>query len=398
MVLHIHRMQMVGARTIGIVLVAAMLVAAMLGAGFVAAPVHAQEQVQGQDENQDQNQDEAPDPQALYEQAMQAEWTGDYAQARALHTQAAELGFARSHYQLGFLLLDGLGGERDVDAARSHLRTAADDGITLALVPFMYSYDDQDDPQLNPDAAIAGHALLELALRDLGMAGDTIQFWSPPMRRQVQVYLQEAGYYRGAIDGLIGQGSLNALRAFARQRAPLPELPGQGFTSLVLTVQGVTADERPLFAWQDVDNLVDARSAFAGARVEATQEGHWRIGVDDVALIDWPRVEENETLMFQLPGKPQRTDFQFGMDLDAVAEDDLGQCALRASEEDPMPRYTRRCETRIAGVHLVFQAANGPFDDVETALTGPAAPYGERLTAIELSPPVALRLAESQSE
>ncbi|CAN0285756.1 unnamed protein product, partial [Ectocarpus sp. 13 AM-2016] len=146
---------------------------------------------------------------------MQAEWTGDYAQARALHMQAAALGLARSHYQLGFLLLDGLGGERDVDAARAHLRAAADDGITLALVPFMYSYDDQDDPQLNPDAAIAGHALLELALRDLGMAGDTIQFWSPPMRRQVQVYLQEAGYYRGAIDGLIGQGSLNALRAFA---------------------------------------------------------------------------------------------------------------------------------------------------------------------------------------
>lgn len=391
MVRHIQGMQIGAACKFG-----AAFVAAMMCVGLAAPPSHAQ------DQNQVNSQEEAPDPQALYEQAMQAEWTGDYTQARALHMQAAELGLARSHYQLGFLLLDGLGGERDVDAARAHLRAAADDGITLALVPFMYSYDDQDDPQLNPDAAIAGHALLELALRDLGMAGDTIQFWSPPMRRQVQVYLQEAGYYRGAIDGLIGQGSLNALRAFARQRAPLPELPGQGFTSLVLTAQGVTADERPLFAWLNVDDLVDARSAFAGARVEATQEGHWRIGVDDVALIDWPRAEEGDeatqALIFQLPGKPQRTDFQFGMSLDAVAEDDLGQCALRASDEDPMPRYTRRCETRIAGVHLVFQAANGPFDDVETSLTGATAPYGERLIAIELSPPVALRLAESQSE
>lgn len=391
MVRHIQGMQIGAACKVG-----AAFMAAMMCVGLAAAPSHAQ------DHNQVNSQEEAPDPQALYEQAMQAEWTGDYAQARALHMQAAALGLARSDYQLGFLLLDGLGGERNVDAARAHLRAAANDGITLALVPFMYSYDDQDDPQLNPDAAIAGHALLELALRDLGMAGDTIQFWSPPMRRQVQVYLREAGYYRGAIDGLIGQGSLNALRAFARQRAPLPELPGQGFTSLVLTAQGVTADERPLFAWQDVDDLVDARSAFAGARVEATQEGHWRIGVDDVALIDWPRAEEGddatEALMFQLPGKPQRTDFQFGMSLDAVAGDDLGQCALRASDEDPMPRYTRRCETRIAGVHLVFQAANGPFDDVETSLTGATAPYGERLSAIELSPPVALRLAESQSE
>lgn len=338
------------------------------------------------------------DPQALYELGMQAEWSGDYDRARHLHQQAADLGFARSHYQLGFLLLDGLGGERDVDAARNHLRTAADNGITLALVPYMYSYDDQDDPQLNPDATIAAHALLELALRDLGMAGDTIQFWSPPMRRQVQVFLQEAGYYRGAIDGLIGQGSLNALRAFARQRAPLPELPAQSFASIVLTGQGVTSDDRPTFAWDNVDDVVDARSAFAGARVEATQDGHWRIGTAETDLIDWPRTNDGErTPLFQLPGKPQRTDFQFGMAFDAIASEDLRQCALRPSDE-PLPRYIRRCETRVAGVHLVFQAANGPFDDAETALTGPALPFDERLIAMELSPPVALRLAETASE
>jgi hypothetical protein len=338
------------------------------------------------------------DPQTLYELGMQAEWSGDYDRARQLHQQAADLGFARSHYQLGFLLLDGLGGERDVDAARNHLRTAADNGITLALVPYMYSYDDQDDPQLNPDATIAAHALLELALRDLGMAGDTIQFWSPPMRRQVQVFLQEAGYYRGAIDGLIGQGSLNALRAFARQRAPLPELAAQSFASIVLTEQGVTSDDRPTFAWDNVDDVVDARSAFAGARIEATQDGHWRIGTAETDLIDWPRTGDDErTPLFQLPGKPQRTDFQFGMAFDAIASEDLRQCALRPSDE-PLPRYIRRCETRVAGVHLVFQAANGPFDDAETALTGPALPFDERLIAMELSPPVALRLAETASE
>ncbi|MBO6674870.1 MAG: hypothetical protein JJ908_01970 [Rhizobiales bacterium] len=337
------------------------------------------------------------DPQALYELGMQAEWSGDYERARQLHAEAAEGGIARAHYQLGFLLLDGLGGERDVDAARFHLRAAADDGITLALVPYMYSYDDQDDPLLNPDAVIAAHALLELALRDLGMAGDTIAFWSPPMRRQVQVFLQEAGYYRGAIDGLIGQGSLNALRRFSRQRAPLPELPAQGFARMTMTENGVTVDDRRPFAWSDVDDLVDARSAFSGALVEETQEGHWRIGVDDASMIDWPQTDD-ETLFFQLPGKPQNTDLRFGMQADAVHEDDLGQCALRSSEDTPMPRYIRRCETRVTGVHLVFQADNGPFDDLETALTGPAVPYGERLVAIELSPPPTLRLAESQSE
>lgn len=364
----------------------------MLALSLMAVPVAAlanEADADGGEETASQQ-----DPQALYELGMQAEWSGEYERARHLHRQAAEGGIARAHYQLGFLLLDGLGGERDVDAARFHLRTAADDGITLALVPYMYSYDDQDDPDLNPDAVVAAHALLELALRDLGMAGDTIAFWSPPMRRQVQVFLQEAGYYRGAIDGLIGQGSLNALRAFSRQRAPLPELPAQGFARMTLDEDGVTVDERRVFAWSDVDDLVDARSAFSGALVEETVEGHWRIGVDETALIDWPQ-SGDETVQFQLPGKPQNTDLRFGMNLDAVHEDDLGQCALRSGEEVPSPRYIRRCETRIAGVHLVFLADNGPFDDLETALTGPAAPYGEQLIAIELSPPPTLRLAES---
>jgi hypothetical protein len=85
------------------------------------------------------------------------------------------------------------------------------------------------------------------------------------------------------------------------------------------------------------------------------------------------------------------------MAFDAIASEDLRQCALRPSDE-PLPRYIRRCETRVAGVHLVFQAANGPFDDAETALTGPALPFDERLIAMELSPPVALRLAETASE
>jgi hypothetical protein len=255
----------------------------MLALSLMAVPVAAvanEADADGSEETASQQ-----DPQALYELGMQAEWSGEYERARHLHRQAAEGGVARAHYQLGFLLLDGLGGERDVDAARFHLRTAADDGITLALVPYMYSYDDQDDPDLNPDAVVAAHALLELALRDLGMAGDTIAFWSPPMRRQVQVFLQEAGYYRGAIDGLIGQGSLNALRAFSRQRAPLPELPAQGFARMTLNEDGVTVDERRVFAWSDVDDLVDARSAFSGALVDETVEGHWRIGVDETALI-----------------------------------------------------------------------------------------------------------------
>ena len=338
------------------------------------------------------------DPQAVYQQGVEAEWAGRYDEARRFHTQAAELGVARAHYQLGFLLLDGLGGARDVDSARVHLRAAADNGVTLALVPYMYSYDDQDDPELVPDPFIAGHALLELARRDLASAGDTIMFWSQPLKRQLQIYLRDAGYYRGAIDGLIGHGSLNALRAFARSRSPLPELPSQRFTRITIAADGITSDDQPTRPMGSIDDLVDARVAFAGAVVAATDERLWRISVDDRPLLDWRQDsdastadgEESSPTIFQLPGKPQRTDFHLDMPFEDVAADDLGVCALRVDETR---RYVRRCETRTAGVHIEFTAANGPADDLDAENSVPTAPYDERLTRIELSPPVSLRLA-----
>ncbi|MFK7791799.1 MAG: hypothetical protein AB8B88_03915 [Devosiaceae bacterium] len=372
--------------------------AIILGAGVMPALAGAQALAQTT-QSITPTQTQQVDPGALYEQAMNAEWQGNYTTARQLHERAAQANFGRSHYQLGFLLLDGLGGPRDVEAARFHLRQAADDGITLALVPYLYSYDDQDDNDVAPDAFIAAHTLLELASRDLGMAGDTIQFWSRPMRRQVQVYLQEAGYYRGAIDGLIGQGSLNALRAFARARAPLPELPNQRFERIVVAASGVQSDDHERFAFSQVVDVIDARSAFLGAQVEETVEGHWRIGTTQEALLDWPQVlaaDDQSGPVFQLPGKPQRTDFRFDMPFAGVAEADLGVCALRVREPEDGGMYVRRCETRVAGVQLVFEAANGPADDLDAQGSEANAPYGERLMAIELSAPVSLRLAENE--
>lgn len=366
---------------------------ALIAGGFYAAPDTAWAQADPESEAV------AVDPQALHQQGLEAEWAGNYEDARQFHRQAAELGVARAHYQLGFLLLDGLGGPRDVDSARVHLRAAADGGVTLALVPYMYSYDDQDDPQLTPDPFIAGHALLELARRDLASAGDTIMFWSRPLKRQLQVYLRDAGHYRGAIDGLIGHGSLNALRAFARARSPLPELPSQRFARITITVDGITSDDQPTLPLSAIDEMVDARVAFAGAVVTMTDEGHWRISVDDRPLLDWPQMievrQESEDdasgSVFQLPGKPQRADLLFGMPLGDVAPDDLGVCALRVKEQTR--QYVRRCETRTAGVHLEFTAANGPADDLDAQNSAPSEPYDERLTLIELSPLVALRLA-----
>ncbi len=362
----------------------------LLAAAVMASPLAAQET-----SSVEPNTSPAVDLQALYDQAIEAEWSGDYLRARQLHSQAATLGHGRSHYQLGFLQLDGLGGPRDVEAARHNLRAAADSGITLALVPYLYSFDDQDDADAAPDAFIAARALLELALRDLGMAGDTIQSWSQPMRRQVQVYLRDAGYYRGAIDGLIGQGSLNALRAFARARAPLPELPVEPFGQITLTAQGVRSDDRPIFAFDEIANIVDARSAMAGAQIIETVDERWRIGTADYALLDWMHGSAAQAPVFQLPGVPQGPDLYFGLPFDDVAHDDLGACALRVAQLEQGGIFLRRCEARVAGVKLVFQAQNGPTDDLDAENSIAAAPYGERLVAIELTAPLALRLADN---
>ncbi|MEM6711346.1 MAG: hypothetical protein AAF590_03595 [Pseudomonadota bacterium] len=385
---------------------------------------------------------EDTDPAALHAQALEAEWAGNYASARELHTRAADAGSARSHYQLGFLLLDGLGGARDVEAARFHLRQAADAGIDLALVAYLYALDDQDDPDLLPDASTAALALLELARRDLASAGDTIMFWSPPLRHHIQLLLRDAGYYRGAIDGLIGQGSLNALRAFARSRSTMPKAPDQPFQRISITQERVSAQPGRPIAFSDIDDLVDARVAFLGARVAQTVDGHWRVSVNDTALLDWSRtahqplpdtgdepLDAADTLerpvgpAFQFPGKPSTTGFTFGMALTAFDEGDLRHCDLRVQDIEDEERFARRCETRVDGVYLEFLAENGPetapsvFDvpaDVSVVDQGAdivpldaaelyqtkndeatPEPIGERLVEIVLTAPLILRLVDN---
>lgn len=240
----------------------ALAVAAIMGSAQVAIA----QQTASVPDAQEEVVEHVIDADAIYNQALEAEWAGDYALARELYVPAAEAGHARSHYQLGFLMMDGLGGPRDVERARHHLRQAADGGISLALVSLIYTYDDQDDPTVAPDPVIASRALLELAQRDLASAGDTIMFWSQPLRRQIQRDLRDAGHYRGAIDGLIGQGSLNALRAFARSRTELPELPELRFESLVISDLGISLDQAEPTPLEEIETLADLRNAVENSR------------------------------------------------------------------------------------------------------------------------------------
>ena len=341
-----------------------------------------------------------PDPDTAYRAGLDAEWSGDYVAAREHYAAGVAQNHAHAHYQLGFLLMDGLGGPRDTEAARRHFRAAADGGIALALVPYLYAYDDQDDPALEPDPFIAALALLELARRDLASAGDTIMFWSPPLRRQVQVYLRDAGYYGGAIDGLIGQGSLRALRAFARSRAPLPNLPERRFERLSITAAGIAVDGRAPIAFGAIDSVVDARSAMLGVSVTAARDTVWRIAHGEDELLFWHAGDDGDNRpSFELPGKPSGTLLALGLPFGALDDADTTACALRVAADGPQAGlYTRRCETRVAGVQLVFVAANGPFDDLDAENSAAAAPYGERLTTIDIIPPVALRLADGESD
>lgn len=54
--------------------------------------------------------------------------TTDYGEARRLFRQAAEAGLANAQYDLGIMLLDGLGGEQDRAGAEQLFRKAADQG------------------------------------------------------------------------------------------------------------------------------------------------------------------------------------------------------------------------------------------------------------------------------
>ncbi|MEM1284917.1 MAG: hypothetical protein AAGH43_05980 [Pseudomonadota bacterium] len=340
-----------------------------------------------------------PDPEIFYQAGLEAEWSGDYAAARAHYGDGIAQGHAGSHYQLGFLLMDGLGGPRETVAAREHFRAAADGGINLALVPYLYAYDDQDDPELEPDPFIAARALLELSQRDLASAGDTIMFWSPPLRRQIQVYLRDTGHYGGAIDGLIGQGSLRALRAFARSRTPLPALPERRFERLVINADGIAVNARTPIAFSAIDDLVEARSAMLGVSVSEADDGVWRIAHDGDDLLYWRRADGEDASRFELPGKPSATALAIGSPFSDLTEEDTTACALRVVGNAPHAGfYQRRCETRIEGVQLVFLAGNGPFDDLDAENGVAADPFGEQLTAIEIVPPLALRLADGEAD
>ncbi|MEM6382451.1 MAG: hypothetical protein AAF739_07250 [Pseudomonadota bacterium] len=350
---------------------------------------------------------EAIDAQALYQQAIEAEWSGAYGLARPLLEQAASTGHARANYQLGFLLMDGLGGARDVEAARRHFRVAADQGLHLALVPLIYAYDDFADTDSAPDSMMASHALLELAQRDLGMAGDTIQFWSMPLRRQIQRDLRQVGLYRGPIDGLIGQGSLNALRAFGRNRnLALPDLERPRFESLVLSQQGVSTDDVALVPYDETSTVQAARVALGGVTLAIEGESHWRLSTLGTDLLDWfpENLDETGVPAFQLPGKPRGTILRFGMPFDALPTTELGQCSMNAQRNGgSVSRIIRQCATRNADVRLIFAAEPSQlpaagFEAQVMGVTAQAATPAHaafELTRIEVTSPLALRLADN---
>lgn len=372
-----------------------------------SAPMVAAQETASVPDVQAQQVEPVIDAEAVYAQALEAEWASDYESARALYEPAVEAGHARSHYQLGFLMMDGLGGPRDVERGRFHLRQAADGGISLALVSLIYTYDDQDDPSVAPDPVVASRSLLELSQRDLASAGDTIMFWSQPLRRQIQRDLRETGFYNGAIDGLIGQGSLSALRAFARSRAELPALPEQRFERLVINQNGIALNGGTPTPLGSIETLADLRDALETLPAIATDETHWRILSDGEPVLDWPQptaatqseATADAAITFQLPGKPTVTDLTLDASLDSFTGLDVNLCAVRTAGEGPYEGlYLRRCETRVPGVQLVFVAQNGPSPDLEAEVArthgvSDEEPRGETLRAIEINPPLSLRLA-----
>lgn len=78
---------------------------------------------------------------ALFEKGEAAFREADYAKARGLYSQAADLGDAAAENRLGDLYFDGKGVTRDYGTALKHYRGAAEKGLARALCNAGYMYD-----------------------------------------------------------------------------------------------------------------------------------------------------------------------------------------------------------------------------------------------------------------
>jgi hypothetical protein len=133
--------------------------------------------------------------------------------ARAWYRKAADQGDAPAMTRLARLILDGQGGPADHALGRRWLERAADAGDGAAMASLAEIYD--QGLGVAPDAEITAGMILGALRRGHWRLQDHLPDFSAQTRRIVQEQLRVAGYYHGAIDGVIGPKTQAALVDYA---------------------------------------------------------------------------------------------------------------------------------------------------------------------------------------
>jgi len=174
---------------------------------------------------------------SLIEAAVTAEARNDMAEAARLYGEAAALGSATAHVQLGYMYQDGRGVGQNLRAALEHFTAAAGLGVVDAYPPAISLLDTGYRPSLPADPARAAELILAFAKAEPARAVDSLASWNTETIAALQKMLAGAGFYASTIDGKTGPGTRAALMAYAA--ADPAAGAAQPEVALVMTWQGV---------------------------------------------------------------------------------------------------------------------------------------------------------------
>ncbi len=138
----------------------------------------------------------------------------DVEQAVSWYRRAADLGSPQAMVKLARLFSDGRGVRRSFDLAVEWLTKAAEAGDGVAMARLAKAYD--DGKMLAPDAQKAARYVLNAVRAGAWSVQNDMPEFSLPTREQVQRLLTQEGFYRGPIDGVLGDATRSALTDYAR--------------------------------------------------------------------------------------------------------------------------------------------------------------------------------------
>lgn len=142
----------------------------------------------------------------------------DLGRAVALYRLAADQGNAVAQHNLGLAYYKGLGVEKDLGRAVALYRLSADQGYAKAMNSLAVSLARGNAGEADPGEI--AELLTAAAKKGNSHAADNLRganrFYSIQIRKEIQKILKEAGFYSGAIDGVFGKGTQQAIEKYKK--------------------------------------------------------------------------------------------------------------------------------------------------------------------------------------